>query len=76
MSFDSSLSEVPRSYRGRNTNPDEHHKWLTDNGLRQLVKSEAGGTGDLESPKAFEHQWLERQGANGPILRACTPFRL
>jgi hypothetical protein len=26
LSFNSSLSELPRSYRGRDTNPDEHLK--------------------------------------------------
>jgi hypothetical protein len=34
LNINSSLSEVPRSYRGRNTNPDEHPKWLAVNELR------------------------------------------
>ena len=73
VSFHSALSEVPRSYRGRNANPDEHPKWIADNELRKMRESGSSGSRVRESPKAFEYQWLENLPAGGPVLRACTP---
>ena len=76
VSSDSSLGEVPRSYRGRNTNPDEHSKWLAANELRQMTSGALSLRRGPENPKAFECQWLERQAAGGPVLAACTPLGL
>jgi hypothetical protein len=70
------LSEMSRSYRGHNTNPDEHPKWLDINELRKMMIGESHVWRGRENSKAFESQRLENRYTSGLILTACTPLGL